>query len=258
MDLITQQLHLQMDQHVICQNLDLHFKPGQCWAILGRNGIGKSTLLHCLAGLSPAKRGEVRLNNQRLDALTAKQLAKQLAIVLQQQQDPFPATVYQTALSARFPYRNYWQQQSATDQAIVLAALKQYDLSHLQQQFTDRLSGGERQRLAIATLMIQQPDFYLLDEPTNHLDLHYQMQVMRDLQNLSRDKAVILVLQDINLAMRFCSHALMIFEQGICLAGERDTLMTEKNLAKLYGHPLQLVTHEQGQYWLATLADNSG
>ena len=197
----AKQLNLQIGQQIICHHLNITFKPGQCWAILGRNGIGKSTFLHCLAGLYPTNSGEITLDQQNANDISAKDFAKQVAILLQQQQDPLPTTVYQTAISGRFPHRNYWQQHSAEDQAIVLAALQQYDLSHLQQQFTDRLSGGERQRLAIATLMIQQPDIYLLDEPTNHLDLHYQMQVMQDLQTLSRDKAVVMVLQDINLAM---------------------------------------------------------
>jgi iron complex transport system ATP-binding protein len=114
------------------------------------------------------------------------------------------------------------------------------------------LSGGERRRLGIATLLTQDPDLLLLDEPTNHLDIHHQIHILDLLQDKiqSREQALLLVLHDLNLATRYCTHFLLLYGNGETAQGTADEVLTQTRLERLYGHPLQAVPGPHGPVWL--------
>jgi iron complex transport system ATP-binding protein len=103
------------------------------------------------------------------------------------------------------------------------------------------LSGGERQRLAIAALLAQQPRLYLLDEPLAHLDLNHQIAVLELLSRRAREDGVgiVMVLHDINLALRHADRALLLFGEGRTLEGPVEAVLTAESLSRLYGHPLR-------------------
>jgi iron complex transport system ATP-binding protein len=250
--LATRQLSLHIGARRLVQALELEVRPGQCWCILGRNGSGKTTLLHCLAGLRPAQAGEVLLNGARIHALPRRQVARQLGLLSQDYEDVFPATVLETALCGRHPHLSPWAWESAEDAARARAALTRVGLAELAGRAVGTLSGGERRRLGIATLLTQDPRFLLLDEPTNHLDLHQQIEVLELLSGLARsgDKALVLVLHDVNLAARFCDHALLLYEDGQHGAGPAAELLTTEHLSRLYGHPMREITGQAHPMWI--------
>lgn len=99
----------------VCEGLDLDLRPGQRWALLGINGVGKTTLLHILAGLRPPRTGEVRLDGQPIQALPRRQVARSLGLLLQEEGDAFPATVLETALLGRQPHLGRWQWEGIED-----------------------------------------------------------------------------------------------------------------------------------------------
>lgn len=223
----------------ICHGLDLALSPGQRWAILGTNGCGKTTLLHTLAGFRPPAAGEILLGDKPMRSCSRKHIARHLGVLLQDSADPFPATVLETALTGRHPYYGIWEQESREDREIARTALRDMELSALEERAVNRLSGGERRRLAIATVLTQNPPVMLLDEPTNHLDLHHQIMVMRRMSGLAGDgKGIAMVLHDPNLASRYCSHVMMLFGNGEWLAGTAEDLLTETTLSRLYQHPV--------------------
>lgn len=250
--LATRRLSLRIGSRWLLRDLDLEIRPGQCWCILGRNGSGKTTLLHSLAGLRPVEEGQVLLEGEDIQHLPRRQVARRLGLLGQDHEDVFPATVLETALCGRHPHLSPWAWESAADIARAQAALRQVGLEELAQREVGTLSGGERRRLGIATLLTQDPEFLLLDEPTNHLDLHHQIEVLQRLAGLARagDKALVMVLHDVNLAARFCDHALLLFGDGRHGAGPAGAWLTTEHLGRLYGHPMQQLEGRAHPVWI--------
>lgn len=222
--------------------LNMSIDAGQIWGVLGPNGAGKTTLLHTLAGLLPARSGQVILNDSSLAGLKRRDIARQLGLVFQERQDSFPATVIETALIGRHPWLSPWEGEQAEDQKLAQQALVEMDVGHLSDRLLSTLSGGERQRVAIATLMTQNPEVWLLDEPTNHLDLHHQVKVMSLLREQSvASKIVFMCLHDLNLAARWCTHILLLYPNGEACWGAADNMLEPAALERLYGQRLLTV-----------------
>ncbi len=238
----TSQLVIDIPGRDSGQALDLGIEPGQVWGVLGPNGAGKTTLLHTLAGLRPARSGEVRLGDHPITAMKRRAISRQLGLVFQERQDGFPATVLETALIGRHPWLSPWQMESGDDLAITVAALERLDVAHLQDRLVNTLSGGERQRVAIATVLTQAPHTWLLDEPTNHLDLHHQVAVLQLLSaQASAGRAVFMCLHDLNLAARWCDHLLLLFPNGEACWGPAERMLVPSVLEDLYGQKLVTV-----------------
>lgn len=245
--LITQQLTLSIAGKQICQQLDLQLEPGQIWGILGRNGIGKTTLLHTLAGLRKADSGDIFVSQNNINDLTRKQIAQKIGLLLQHIEDPFPSTVLETVITGRHPHIPAMQWESTLDYEIAEKALTTVGMENLKHRPVNQLSGGERQRVSIATLITQNPDIFLLDEPSSHLDLHHQSILLSWLCNYARQyqRVLLMSLHDINLAARYCDHILLLLGNGEYLTGPSEHILNESNLEKVFFHPVK--QHHLGQ-----------
>ncbi len=241
-----------IDGHNFARKLNLVIEPGQCWCILGRNGAGKTTLLHTLAGLHKPTAGDIRLDGIPIGTLPRKHIAQQIGVLFQDQEDRFPATVMETVLQGRHPHLHGWQWETPEDITIARHALAQVDLDDLAERNVLTLSGGERQRAAIATLLAQQPRLLLLDEPTNHLDLHHRIHILQRLRTHCQQSGatLIMVLHDINLAARFCDHALLMSGDARIHAGNCNDILQTATLEAAFNHPLVAVETALGRAWL--------
>ena len=244
-------LNVHIAKTQVCRDLNLSINAGENWAILGVNGCGKTTLLHTLAGLIPASSGEIKLKQKSLQHLSRKEVAQQLSLLLQHQEDHFPGNVLEAVLIGRHPHLNSWQWESEDDYKIALDTLKSVGLGEFATRSILTLSGGERQRVALATLLVQQTPVRLLDEPVNHLDIHHQHDVMKLLSSGNTNEANIFVLHDVNLATRYCDHALLMFGNGQTQQGTCAEILTEQNLTKLYQHPLKEIVHNNQRWFIA-------
>jgi len=239
----TEDLSVSIGGQTVTRDLTFDVRAGDVWGVIGANGVGKTTLLHTLAGLRAADGGHIELGGKHLSSLTRRQIAQRVGLVTQHTQDHFGATVYDTTVMGRHPYLNPLVGETREDLEIVEEVLKALELDALRHRRVDRLSGGERRRVSIATALTQDPGVYLLDEPTNHLDMNHQFELMETVVQRARSRSagVVVILHDVNQVSRFCSHVLMLFGNGKLQTGESErllTLLTRENLGELYGRPI--------------------
>ena len=250
--LVCQSLDVSIADTTICSQLDLELVPGQFWGLLGPNGIGKTTLLKCMAGLSPADGGTVLLENQAIDKLPRRIIARLLGMLQQHTVYVFDASVLETALTGRHPHLGYWEREGANDKQKALEAIRIVDLEGFEARSVTGLSGGEARRLAFASLIVQEPAILLLDEPTNHLDMKHQIRIMNqvEMQVNEQQRCALTALHDVNLAARYCSHILMLFGDGEWQAGPAAELLNQETLEKLYQCPVESVQTSTGRRFL--------
>ena len=251
----TRDLSVSIGGRCLCEKLQLQILPGQSWALLGRNGAGKTTLLHHLAGLRPVARATVFVDGADVAGLTARRRAQTVGVLLQHSSRGFGASVLDTVLTGRHPHLGSLAWEDASDLAIAESCLRALDLEKLRGRSLDTLSGGELRRVEIARLLAQQTRLSLLDEPTNHLDLAHQATCLRTLRAecVNEQRAMLMVVHDLNLAYRMCDHWLILDGDGAWQAGPRDTLSDPGLLGRAYGHPITRVVSNSGQVFLPQL-----
>ena len=232
-------------------DLDLVLRSGEALAVLGPNGVGKTLTLQTLAGLRKPAGGAVLVGGRPLAAWPRRALARRLGLLPQGTEDPFPATVMEEALIGRHPHLGFWQWEDRDDLAIARQALADVDLAGLEERLLDTLSGGERRRLAVATLLVQNPDVWLVDEPTNHLDPQHRLGVMRLLAaRAGAGRGVVVTLHDVNLAAGWCARCLLLFGDGSWELGAAPEVLTEDAISRLYQMDVRRVEFEGRGYFL--------
>ncbi|HSN16990.1 MAG TPA: ABC transporter ATP-binding protein [Gammaproteobacteria bacterium] len=237
----------------VCRDLSFALHAGECVGMLGANGVGKTTLLHTLAGLRAPASGEVLLDGVPIAGQPRRRIAQRLGLLMQQPEDSLPATVLETALIGRHPHLDFWRWESHADVAIARRALKHVGLDGLEQRAQTALSGGERRRLDVATVLVQDPQVFLLDEPAHQLDLQHQIGLLHLLKGLAgtQGRCILMSLHDINLAARFCDRVLLLFGEGEARFDVTDRVLTPENLSRLYHTPVTALPWGAGRVFVA-------
>jgi len=242
-------LTLRIGERLLLRDLSVAFEAGQNWAILGANGSGKTTLLQTLAGLRRTDGGDVLLDDQTIQNVPRRVRAQTLGVLFQDAPNTFPATVFETVLSGRHPYLGFWQTESATDHAQAHATLAAVGLADFSDRSVATLSGGERRRIEVATLLTQDAPLCLLDEPVNHLDPRHQIALLRLVcaRTQRAGHLNLLVLHDVNLALRFCSHGLLILGDGSTRHGPLADILDTVTLGMIYGCAMREIRTDAGR-----------
>jgi len=201
--------------------------------LLGPNGCGKSTLLRALAGLNKGQ-GELWLNDEELMQQPFARRAQRVVYLPQ----TLPAGVHLHVLeSIIVAQRASGGLHNAASEAEVMYLLEQLGISHLEMRYLDQLSGGQKQLVGLAQSLIRRPELLLLDEPLSALDLNYQFHVM-DLvrrETAQRNIVTVVVVHDINIALRHAHYALMLKEGTLIADGVPEQVITPETLAQVYG-----------------------
>jgi iron complex transport system ATP-binding protein len=238
----TVDLDIEVAGRTLVRQLNLDIQAGTFVCVLGTNGAGKTLTLHTIAGLRQAP-GSVLLGGEDLTRLSRRIIARRLGLLLQLHEDAFPLSVMDSALMGRFPQLDFWQWAGSRDRDIVRQALHKFDLDGLEDRMITTLSGGERERVALATLMVQDPAIWLLDEPLNHLDPHHQIAVLSELAEVAASgKVVLTTVHNPALAMRYATHALMLYGDGNWEYGEATAMLEPERLERMYQTPFDYYT----------------
>lgn len=207
------------------------FPPGRVSALLGPNGSGKSTLLRALAGLGEAT-GRVMLG---VDDLTGLTLARRTRRCLYLPQ-ALPAMVLESMLAAQHATGVIPPDVQGDEIDAALHMLDVFGIADLSMRYMDELSGGQRQLVGLAQALGRHPDALLLDEPLSALDLHHQFAVMEILrrETAARQIVTVMVLHDLNIAVRMTDYDVILREGRIIAAGAPGAVITPGTLARTY------------------------
>ncbi len=220
--------------HTVLSELSLSLEPGQCLALLGENGSGKSTILHCLAGvLHTPRTGDILLDGKPLSTLDRQTRARQIALLPQHSPLP-PCTALEAVLLGRLP-QGHWRPAPADLQA-AREALALTGAAQWSDRPLDALSGGQRQRVLLARCLAQEPRFLLLDEPASSLDVRAQMEISALLRRLTEERGLLTVLATHSPAQALqTAHQCLLLKEGRALAqGEPRGTLSGENLSRLY------------------------
>ncbi|AQS35506.1 ABC-type cobalamin/Fe3+-siderophore transport system, ATPase component [Shewanella psychrophila] len=233
----------------------LEIDPHALTVVLGHNGSGKSTLVNLLANQFSPEEGKVKLAGKLLSDYSPKQLAQTVAYLPQKLPEVAGLNVAELVRLGRFPWRGALGRWRKEDDEIIAQAMKETGVEAFKDTLADQLSGGERQRTWVAMLLAQQADLLILDEPTSALDIHHQYQLMELLSKLNKNtgKGVIVILHDLNLALRFATQIVALKAGKIAFKGEVDVLLDEQLLSDLYSTPVRLMDHPEQDHKVAVV-----
>lgn len=187
---------------------------GMLTCLIGANGAGKSTLLRTIAGFQLPLEGTVLLGGDDVRALSPRQRAERMAVVLTDRPDVMCTTVWEMVATGRAPFTGFWGRLSGKDRGIVTRSLRLVGIERMADRTVASLSDGERQKVMIAKALAQQTPVVLLDEPTAFLDYPSRVEVMQLLLNIAHEehKTVLLSTHDLDLALQTADR-LWLFEK---------------------------------------------
>jgi ABC-type cobalamin/Fe3+-siderophores transport system ATPase subunit len=230
----------------VIQSASFDLEEGSCTALIGPNGVGKTTLLRLAAGVLQCSTGNIILNDEPLSKLAIRTVARKIAFVPQQLDLPFQFTVRQVVEQGRTPYLGLLRGLLREDRIAVDRALELADVSVLQHRIFNELSGGERQRVKIALGLAQQPKLLLLDEPTQNLDIGRQMELIELLHFLREEGITIFAsIHDLQLVKGNFSTVLLLSPERPLMSGTPEDVLKPSILEKAFNcpprrHPLLL------------------
>jgi iron complex transport system ATP-binding protein len=222
------------------KGIDLHLGAGEILGILGPNGSGKSTLLKIADGILVPQEGEVLIGNRDISSLGRSSLAREVAMVAQENYFRFSFSTLEVVLMGRFPHLTRLQFEGEKDMKVVLSSLSATHALELAERSIHELSGGERQRVLIARALAQEPKIMLLDEPTSFLDLKFKREIFQLIASLSLEKglSVVVVSHDIDVAAQYCHRVMLLKDGSVYEMGEPDQVITAANVEAVYDCPV--------------------
>jgi len=229
------------ESNVAISGFDLAVDEGEWVSLIGPNGAGKTSILRALARLV-AFSGDIRIGAWPVTALSGRELARRVAVVMQDPHMPSGMTVSQYAMLGRSPHLNYFGREGGRDRAVVSDILDRLSLRQLAARSLDQLSGGERQRTAIARALAQQAPVLLVDEPTTSLDVGRQQEVLELIDSLRAERGltVIAAMHDLTLAGQYADRLALVVGGRLVKAGAPAEVLTEASIASHYGAQVRI------------------
>lgn len=234
------------ENNTIFENLNASIEYGKITTIIGPNGCGKSTLLKTIGRILKKEHGHVYLQDQDMQKLSTKDIAKRLAILAQSPSAPPQLKVGELISYGRYPHRKNVNRLTPEDHEMIDWAMEVTQTAEFADRELSQLSGGQRQRVWLAMALAQKTDILLLDEPTTYLDMAHQIEVLKIVQKINKEHGctIVMVLHEINQAARF-SDTILAMKAGEVLAnGKPKEIMTAAYLEKIFNIQAKIVNDD--------------
>jgi iron complex transport system ATP-binding protein len=232
-------------KRIVLRDISLEISAGEMVAVVGPNGVGKSTLVRAASGVLPLNKGHVRIGETSLESMSTEERARNVAVVPQAVHLPPAFSTLSTVLMGRTAYLGWFAREAESDVQIAVDALRRVGLEANAHRKVGELSGGEQQLALVARALAQQPTVIILDEPTAHLDLRHQDVVLKLVRRLAKEDglAVLITLHDLNLVARFCDRVVLLSDGGVRKQGRPADVLTPEELAAVYGIAIHVMPH---------------
>ena len=220
----------------IFDKMSFSLRAGDMSALIGPNGVGKSTLLGILCGLLLQDSGTVALNGRQIRDWNRRELSRTVALVPQSLHVPFPFRVEEIVAQGRVPYLGRFGKLAQHDRDVVERAMEAVDVWPLRHRIFNELSGGEMQRVKIAVALAQQPQLMLLDEPTQHLDIGRQIEIVQLLRRLNdQGMTIFAAMHDLTLVRDNFRDVVLLTAEPACFAGSVQEILRPELLERAFG-----------------------
>jgi len=216
----------------ILKNISLKIKRRKITGVIGPNGAGKSSLLRCLFGKNRISSGSLTFNNKEISNYSRRELAQNIAVVLQEPPTHFDMDVLELVSLGLIPNLKLLSFPNHQDKQRVISAIKSVGLIDKQHNSFNTLSGGEKQRVMLARAIVQETKTLILDEPTNHLDIQHQIDILELIKKLNI--TIILSIHDLSIASVFCDELILMDKGKVISKGNSRDVITESNLKNVF------------------------
>lgn len=250
--LSTENLSFQVDQTELIHKITLDIPKGSFVGLIGPNGCGKSTLLKTIYRVNKASEGTVYIENQSINKLSNREIAKKMAVVTQENDINFDFSVMEMMMIGRYAHRSTFSNRDKGDAELCREALKSVGMLEFQDRSFLSLSGGEKQRVLIASAFARKANLIILDEPTNHLDVGYQFLIM-DIMKQHQGTTIFTSVHDMNMALRYCDYVIALNKGRIIDQGTPEKVITEQMLHDLFHVNAKIRKDEDGNSFIQYL-----
>ena len=223
------------DKRVI-DGLSVSLETGKFYGIIGPNGCGKSTFLDLLVKHRKPVSGRIRYNGRDLSGYSKRELSREIALVPQNFYINFPFTAKEVVMMGRYPHMPRFARPSSTDVRIVRDIMEKTGAHEFKDRFVTELSGGERQRVVIARALAQDTPYLIFDEATSNLDINHALSLLNIAKEGTdqKDKTVIAVMQNMNLAALFCDELIFMKQGRISAFGPVSEILTPNIIRSVF------------------------
>ena len=236
-------------QQVISSNIDIDLTAGKLVCLMGKNGIGKSTLLRTLSKVQPKLAGELYINNNAIEQLSAQALSKKMSLVLTERIPESNLKVYELIALGRQPYTNWIGTLTEKDKKHINKAIEQVHIETIINKKCDELSDGQLQKVMIARALAQNTELIILDEPTAHLDIHHKLEVFNLLKRLVKEfgKTILISTHEVQLGLQLADELWLMNEDSFN-TGTPDELIEQGHLERLFSSKFVVFDSKSKQF----------